>query len=203
MRKNQIKNKRKQDLIDAPLLSVERFGLHNTTINTISQIAGLSSGIISHYFGSKQALIEATLRYLIDGLKQALLTKIKGQSLTAEQRLHLIVEANFTDLQRSDAATKTWLSFWAQAMHEPELARLQRVNNQRLYRNLLFSFSHVLARPHAIQAAKQAAALIDGFWLRSALDSSPKQAFKEAQLMCKSFISVQLQNASKALKSVS
>ncbi len=203
MPRNEIKYKRKQELINATLKSVESFGLHNTTINTISANAGLSSGIISHYFGGKQGLIEATLRYLIDGLKQALLTQTRDRDLTPEQRLLLIVEANFTDLQQSNAATKTWLSFWAQAMHDDTLARLQRVNNQRLHSNLLFSFSQTLDRTTAIQAAKQTAAMIDGFWLRSALDSDPKHAFEEAQTLCKSFISVQLQGTNKALQRVS
>ncbi|MCL1078053.1 transcriptional regulator BetI [Parashewanella spongiae] len=203
MSRNEIKYQRKKELINATLKSVECFGLHNTTINTISANAGLSSGIISHYFGGKQGLIEATLRYLIDGLKQALLSQTRDRNLSPEQRLLLIVEANFTDLQQSNAATKTWLSFWAQAMHDDALARLQRVNNQRLYSNLLFSFSQVLERTSAIQAAKQTAAMIDGFWLRSALDSDPKQAFEQAKKLCKSFISVQLQGTDKALQRAS
>ena len=57
---------RKQQLIDATLVSVGHHGLHNTTINTISGLAGLSSGLISHYFGGKQGLIEATQKYLIE-----------------------------------------------------------------------------------------------------------------------------------------
>ena len=59
---------RRQQLIDATLNSVAELGLHATTINSISKRAGLSSGIISHYFGGK-GLIEATVRYLLTQLK--------------------------------------------------------------------------------------------------------------------------------------
>ena len=91
-----MKEIRQQELINATLVSVERYGLQHSTINTISAIAGMSSGIISHYFGGKQGLIEATLRYLIDQIKQVLLTKMSGKTLSAQERLSMIVEANFT-----------------------------------------------------------------------------------------------------------
>ncbi|MGX9463342.1 transcriptional regulator BetI [Shewanella sp. A14] len=183
-----MKNVRQQQLIEATLMSVERHGLQNTTINTISGLAGMSSGIISHYFGGKQGLIEATQKYLLEELKHALLAKTLGKKLTPIERLSMIVEANFTELQRSTAATKTWLSFWSQAMHDPGLARLQNINSQRLYSNLLFSFKQLLPNAAAVNAAKQTAAVIDGFWLRSALSTTPTEDFKQAQILSKAFI---------------
>ena len=188
-----MKEVRQQQLIDATLVSVERYGLQHSTINTISVIAGMSSGIISHYFGGKQGLIEATLKYLIDQLKQVLLVKISGKSLSPQDRLLMIVEANFTELQRSNAATKAWLNFWSQAMHDPGLARLQHINSRRLYSNLLYSFKQLLPNTEAINAAKQTAAVIDGFWLRSALSSTPEEDFKQAQILSKAFISTVIQ----------
>ena len=183
-----MKEVRQQQLIDATLMSVEQHGLQHTTINTISKLAGMSSGIISHYFGGKQGLIEAALKYLLDQLKQALLIKTLDKTYRQLHRLSMIVEANFTELQRSSAATKTWLSFWSQAMHDPGLARLQHINSQRLYSNLLYSFKKLLPYSAAIDAAKQTAAVIDGFWLRSALSATPEEDFKQAQILSKAFI---------------
>lgn len=179
---------RKQQLINATLESVAQYGLQKTTIVTISKIAGLSSGIISHYFGGKQGLIEATVKFLLEQLKIALLERVSDQTLTAPERLKMIVEANFTQLQRSIPATKTWLSFWAQSMHEPGLARLQNINSKRLYSNLLFSFRQIVDEDLALIASKQTAAMIDGFWLRSALSPNPEEEFKQAQQLCKNFI---------------
>ncbi|MDX2319547.1 MAG: transcriptional regulator BetI [Moritella sp.] len=179
---------RQQQLIDATLISVERHGLHHSTIITISGLAGLSSGLISHYFGGKQGLVEATFKYLLDELKHALLSRILGENLSPAVRLSMIVESNFTELQRSTAATKTWLSFWSQAVHEPGLARLQNINSKRLYSNLAFSFKQIMPNDEAINCAKQTAAMIDGFWLRSALSRCPEQEFEQAQILCKAFI---------------
>jgi len=183
-----MKPLRKQQLINATLESVAQYGLQNTTIITISRIAGLSSGIISHYFGGKQELVEATVKHLLEQLKLALLERVSQQPLSPNDRLKMIIEANFTQLQRSAPATKTWLSFWAQSMHQPGLARLQHINSKRLYSNLLFSYRQLLTDELAITASKQTAAMIDGFWLRSALSPRPEQAFKQAEQLCKKFI---------------
>ena len=183
-----MKPLRRQQLIDATLRSISERGLQNTTIVSISKIAGMSSGIISHYFGGKKELIEETVSYLLDQLQQSLLERITEENPPAHIRLNLIVEANFTEFQRSILATKTWLSFWAMSMHDPAMARLQSINSNRLYSNLLFSFKELLDPESSANAAKQTAAMIDGFWLRSALSENSEQEFIAAELLCKKFI---------------
>ena len=187
-----MKPVRKQQLIDATLESIGEYGLQNTTIVTISRIAGLSSGIISHYFGGKQGLIEATITYLLEQIRLALLERISVEGLSASERLKIIIEANFTQFQQSRSAIKTWLSFWAESMHDPKLKRLQNINSKRLYSNLYFSFRQLLCEEEAQKAAKQTAAMIDGFWLRCALSPQPDEEFKQAEQLCKSFIDQKL-----------
>ena len=60
---------RKKELIDATIKSIENHGFQGTTILTISRQANMSAGIISHYFGSKQGLILATIRHLLEELR--------------------------------------------------------------------------------------------------------------------------------------
>lgn len=178
---------RRQQLIDATLNSVAELGLKATTINTISKRAGLSSGIISHYFGSKNGLIEATVRYLLTSLKSSLISKIDA-SVSQQQRLMLIVEANFSVVQKQAHVTKTWLSFWAESMHDEQLHRLQAVNAKRLYSNLLYSFKALLPHEQALQAATLSAAMIDGLWLRAVLTKANEDEFSNAELLAKNYV---------------
>lgn len=194
---------RKQELIEATIKSIENHGFQGTTIMTISRQANMSAGIISHYFGSKQGLILATIRHLLEQLKQGLLQQITAceQTLTPELRLQMIVDTNFACFQQSTSITRTWLCFWAQALHDPELARLQSVNSKRLQRNLLYSYKQVITdKAQATTAANMTAAMIDGLWLRSSLsqgagrDSNDSDSeFKQAQKLCKQFIAMQCQ----------
>lgn len=183
-----MKDTRRQQLIDATMESIAELGMQNTTIVSISKRAGMSSGIISHYFGGKQGLIEAALRHLLDQLGRELLERMAKTDGSPKQRLDCIIESNFSEFQRSALAAKTWLSFWSRAMHEPGLHRLQQINNARLYSNLRYSFAQVLPAASATEAARQTAALIDGFWLRSALSADPSEHFEAGERLCKKFV---------------
>lgn len=173
---------RRQQLIDATIEVVAEVGLGGATINLISRRAGMSSGIISHYFGSKQALIEASVRYLLSQLK------MEHSPDSPYERLMKIVDLNFSDVQQTDSSTKTWLSFWGRSMHDPKLYRLQELNKRRLVSNLRYSFKQLLDPQNAKEAAEVTAALIDGFWLRCALSRTNKARFAQAKSHCKKYI---------------
>jgi TetR/AcrR family transcriptional repressor of bet genes len=177
-----IESLRRQQLIDATIDVVAAVGLKGATISLISKRAGMSSGIISHYFGSKQALIEASVLYLLSQLK------IERSSNTPYERLMKIVDLNFSGIQQADASTKTWLSFWGQSMHDPNLYRLQEINKRRLVSNLRYSFKQLLDIKTAYDAAEVTAALIDGFWLRCVLSRADQEKFNQAKKYCKKYI---------------
>jgi len=178
---------RRQQLIDATIESVAQKGLQATTINSISKNAGMSSGIISHYFGGKQGLIEATVRYLLSNLKDDLISKV-DEKTTPTQRLMFIVESNFALVQQRKDTTRTWLSFWAQSMHDKELHRLQNVNSKRLQSNLTVSFKQLMPLAQANLAAELTAAMIDGLWVRAVLSQSDENQFKHSESLAKNYV---------------
>ena len=178
---------RRQQLIDATIESVAQKGLQATTINSISKNAGMSSGIISHYFGGKQGLIEATVRYLLSNLKDDLISKV-NEKTTPTQRLMFIVESNFALVQQRKDTTRTWLSFWAQSMHDKELHRLQNVNSKRLQSNLTVSFKQLMPLAQANLAAELTAAMIDVLWLRAVLSQSDENQFKHSESLAKNYV---------------
>jgi TetR/AcrR family transcriptional repressor of bet genes len=195
MSRTKPQSQRRDELIKATLKSIELYGLSGTTIKTISGIANISVGLINHHFGSKQVLIESAVRHLLEQLQQGLLENIDRIELMdcpqqqAKSRLYKIVETNFASFQQSSSAASTWLCFWAEAAHSPELSRLQQVNSRRLRSNLLHSFRRLIAdKTAAVEAAEMSAAMIDGFWLRSTLDPKPEHSFVDAERYCKSFI---------------
>ena len=55
---------RKQQLIDATIVCIDRRGLSQTTLAKIAERAGLSQGNVVFHFQSKEALLEQTLHYL-------------------------------------------------------------------------------------------------------------------------------------------
>ena len=178
---------RKAQLIDATLEAIEKYGFHGTTVSVISKKANVSTGIISHYFGDKAGLIDATMRYLLEQLKQELLNHLPDNH-NHHARLHAIIDANFASVQRSKKAAVTWLVFWTQSMHSPELARLQKVNAKRLVSNLKYSLKHLIKPEKVEWSAQLIAAQIDGYWLRNALSQTDGNASDHAVETCKTLI---------------
>lgn len=184
---------RRKQLIEATLTSIELNGLQGTTIQTISKIAGVSTGIISHYFGGKSGLLVACASYLLNNLHKQFTDRLGNGVQQPLARLHAIIDANFSDLQKSSRGTVTWLAFWTQSMHSDELARLQNINARRLVSNLTFSLKRLVHRDKVELCAEMIAAQIDGVWLRAAL-SQNENAHEMGRQACKQLIEQLIQN---------
>lgn len=186
---------RQRQLIDATLEAINEVGMHDATIAQIARRAGVSTGIISHYFKDKNGLLEATMRDITSQLRHAVLHRLHAlPGARAELRLRAIVAGNFDETQISHAAMKAWLAFWASSMHQPMLYRLQQVASKRLLSNIVAEFRRELPREQAQQAGYGLAALIDGLWLRAALSGKPFN-LSLAQALTTHFISQHLQKS--------
>ena len=169
----EVESLRRQQLIQATLSVIDRVGLADASIVLIAKQAGLSTGIIHHYFGDKSGLLVAVMQHIMQELgRDTLLRKhelITAASDSAKQQLRAVIDANLSEQQMSSAISKTWLTFWASSMHQPQLQRLHHIHAQRLYSNLSYQFGRELPKARARFAAKGLAALIEGLWLRGAL----------------------------------
>lgn len=160
---------RREQLIRATFETIERVGLADTTMAQVARSAGLSTGIVSHYFGDKDGLINAAMRHILRQLRDAVGRRRADAGDDALLQLRAIVDGNFDESQVNGTAMRVWLTFWAASMHQPELRRLQRANDRRLYSNLCHQFRRTMPAERARNAARGLAALIDGLWLRGSL----------------------------------
>jgi len=160
---------RRRQLIDATFATVQRHGLADTTMQRIAREAGLSAGIIHHYFADKNALLAATMRALLAELRGDVVDRLAAAA-TPEARVRAVVAACFAPAQFRPALVAAWLAFWAQSPHSPELARLRRLYDRRTRSNLVAPLTALLPRAEAEAAATTLAAMIDGFWLRAGAD---------------------------------
>ncbi|MCS6036085.1 transcriptional regulator BetI [Klebsiella pneumoniae subsp. pneumoniae] len=165
---------RRRQLIDATLDAINEVGMHDATIAQIARRAGVSTGIISHYFQRQKWSAGGDHARHHQPARDAVLNRLHAlPDGSASQRLQAIVGGNFDETQISSAAMKAWLAFWASSMHQPMLYRLQQVSSRRLLSNLVYGFRRELPREQAQEAGYGLAALIDGLWLRAALSGKP------------------------------
>lgn len=159
---------RRRQLIEATIAAIHAHGFADTTVSRIGAVAGVSPGIVHHYFGGKNELLEATMRALLSQLRAAVVAGL-GKARAPRARLAALIDANFEPDQFAPQAVTAWLAFWAQVPHVPALARLQRINAARLQSNLRHALRALLPAADAARVASGLAALIDGLWLRCAL----------------------------------
>lgn len=193
MARLKIRDHRRSELIEATIASIATHGLMETTLSTIAAEAGVSPGLVNHYFDGKDELLEATLRHLAKQLALNI-RALMPRDASPQQRLHAIVDGCLTNGNFTDASVEAWLHFWRQVPSNAGFARLQRAINQRFRSNLMFALEQLLPRPHAEETAIGIYALIDGFWLRSAIEPEAVD-LDVARKICRDYIAMILASA--------
>lgn len=168
---------RRRQLIEATIAAIHAHGYDAVTMARIAARAGMSPGLIAHYFGSKGELLEATMRSLLTDLQRLVARRLGEADTVPRARIAAIVSANFDDTQSSPPIVAAWLAFWGQVPHEPALGRLQRVYARRLESNLRRELGRLgLSEADRTRLADLVASLIDGIWMRAALSAGDLDA---------------------------
>ena len=172
MGRKRIRDIRNEELIEATIVAVHTRGYGVVTMAEIAREAGASAASINYYFGSKEGLMEATMRHLLNKLKQAM---IRGYSTAAtpKDRLYAVMDANFDDDLFKVAQCSLWMQFWASAPYSPRLSRLHRINRNRVRSHFLAELRR-LVPPEQLETARHALqCYMDGVWLQAAQSDVP------------------------------
>jgi TetR/AcrR family transcriptional repressor of bet genes len=172
MPKRGMKPIRRQQLINAVIASIHEHGFSNTTVARIARRAGVSTGIVHHYFTDKDDLLFATMQDLLETLRRDAVARMRATK-TPQGRLDAIIHASFGDEQFADEVFSAWLALYGNARGSAALQRILRIYHRRLASNLIHSLVPLVGRERAGPAALGIAALIDGLWLRYALTGPP------------------------------
>lgn len=159
---------RRRQLIDATIAAIEENGFSDTTLSRISARAGVSTGIVHHYFRSKDDLLEATLRDLANTLRREVVERLNA-ARTPRERVLAIIDGNLAPSLFHRAGVTAWLAFWGEAPSTPRLARIQDIIIRRLRGNLIHALRPLVPPDRLLLTAEGIGTLLDGLWLRAAL----------------------------------
>lgn len=168
---------RRRQTIEATIAAIHAHGYDAVTMARVAARAGMSAGLIAHYFGSKGELLAATMRSLLTDLQALVSRRLAEAGSAPRARIAAIVSANFDETQSTPQIVAAWLAFWGQVPHEPALRRLQRVYSRRLESNLRRELGRMgLGEAERARLAECVASLIDGIWMRAALSDGDLDA---------------------------
>ncbi len=99
---------------------VARYGFEQATIVRIAREAGYTTGMVAHYFDTKQDIIVAALRLILHRIETRLTRPAAG---ARPQLLALLTEALPIDAQRYTECA-FWTAFWGQVCVDKRLRRI-------------------------------------------------------------------------------
>jgi TetR/AcrR family transcriptional repressor of bet genes len=165
---------RRQSLIEACAHCLAKLGTGQTSVRAICKEAGVSPGLLRHYFAGVDALIAATYRWTGQRVSQALEQAVEHAGNDPRARLLAYLTASFRPPIASTELLATWLAFWSLTKTDPVIAR----QHAEIYADYRGGIERLIAEYRPDQAevrlsAVALTALVDGLWLELSLGSAP------------------------------
>jgi AcrR family transcriptional regulator len=111
---------RRDEIAQAACQVVADYGFEKATVARIARAAGYTTGMVAHYFDSKQEIIFAALRLMLSRIEQRLMReRVSGEA----DLLAVLSEALPLDAPRFTECA-FWMAFWGQVSADPKLKRL-------------------------------------------------------------------------------
>lgn len=161
---------RRNDLIAATIREVGASGTLDIPTSQIARAAGVSPGLVFHYFQDKEGLFLAAMRAILRDYGEDVRAALKVAG-TPQDRLEATITASFgkTSLQRD--AIAAWVNFYGLALRAKRARRLLNLYHRRLHSNLVYDLRPLIGA-RADEVAQRIGGLIDGLYLRYALNVS-------------------------------
>jgi betaine-aldehyde dehydrogenase len=165
-----------------------------TTLAQIASRAGVSPGLVAHYFGDKDGLLEAAFRSLARRVGTQVRARLR-HAATPRGRIQAVIDANLAPEEFERRTGTAWLAFWGQVLHVASLKRIQSVYQRRMLSNLRNSLKRLMPPDEAHSLAAMIAAMIDGVWLRAALSGWREADSESARALLTAFVDGRLKQS--------
>jgi TetR/AcrR family transcriptional repressor of bet genes len=168
--------RRRQDLIEATLDCVAADGIEGATLRAIALRAGVTAGLIRHYFPGKEDLLQAAYATIVERMTAQALASLDGTGKTPAERLAAFVAANLTVPIVDTRVFSLWAGFIGRAHADPALSAVHRDGyigfRDRLERLIAETFAAAGRTADAGQLRRHAIAVnavIDGLWIEGCM----------------------------------
>jgi TetR/AcrR family transcriptional repressor of bet genes len=198
MAKRSIKEMRRDELMDAAIEAIGEFGIVNATVAIIAGKAGMSAGLVNHYFDSKQELLALTLRSLSNLFRKDILDILPANA-TPVERLKAIVDGSFAPQHFRGAKRMAWMQFMMTSQNDPAIRQLMRITGARFVSNIRYAVKNLVPKSEIDDVADGIAAMIDGFFWQIAADYD-EDDFERARRICWNYVCFMIPAAAAATK---
>lgn len=167
-------DERRRSLVEATARCLARHGVAGTSVRSICAEAGVSPGLLRHYFAGVSDAIAEAYRWTGNRVAAALDEAVAGAGDDPRARLMAYLNASFRPPIATPELLATWLAFWSMTPVDSEIGAL----HAEIYGEFRGGIEALLraVRPDLAEVRLPAVALtalIDGLWLELSLGRAP------------------------------
>ncbi|VDC28375.1 TetR/AcrR family transcriptional regulator [Pseudogemmobacter humi] len=163
---------RREALIEAMQDLVAEGGPQAATVRAIAARAGVTPGLIRHYFGSKDELVRASYTALMDGMTDHGAAALAQAGEDPAERLAVFVASSLRPPVLDPRAAGLWAGYLHRVQGDPALLSQHETSYLR-YRDRLQDLIEALSRDRTPGQSRREAiacnAVIDGLWLEGSV----------------------------------
>jgi TetR/AcrR family transcriptional repressor of bet genes len=165
---------RRRSLVEATARCLARQGVAGTSVRAICAEAGVSPGLLRHYFAGVSEAIAEAYRWTGNRVARALEEAVAGAGQDPRARLLAYLTASFRPPIADGELLATWLAFWSMTPVDGAVGAL----HAQIYGEFREGIEALILalRPDLSDARLPAVALtalIDGLWLELSLGKAP------------------------------
>jgi len=182
-------------LMEATIDCLAQHGVERTTVRAICQIAGVSRGLLTHYYPSKELLLADALRHLLNTFtREERLAPVPDEESPTARLIRLSGQL-FSPSQCTPRIRHALLALWHEMRFNPAVHETNR-QLYATYRVFAGDLFEQAAREQGItidshRAAVGLFAMIDGLWLELTLQVGGLSR-KDAAQHCREYIELRL-----------
>jgi TetR/AcrR family transcriptional regulator, transcriptional repressor of bet genes len=181
-------DERRHSLIEATARCLAERGAAGISVRTICAEAGVSPGLLRHYFAGVSDAIAETYRWTGQQIGEALNAAVAAAGDDPRTRLLAYLTASFRPPIASPELLAAYIAFWSLSRSDGAIAAV-RAEVYGDYRDeleaLILAYRPLL--PDARLPAIALTALIDGLWLELSLGNAPF-ARPEAEMLAETWL---------------
>lgn len=167
-------DERRQSLIEATARCLAERGAAGVSVRAICAEAGVSPGLLRHYFEGVSDATAQTYRWVGAQVSEALAEAVAGAGQDPRARLIAYCAASFRHPIADPQLLATWLAFWSLSRSDPRIAEVR----SEIYREFRLGIEELIGDyrpdlPDRRLPSVALTALIDGLWLELSLGQAP------------------------------
>jgi TetR/AcrR family transcriptional repressor of bet genes len=120
---------RREQICRAAAKVISEQGFAGTTMRMVAEEAGVSTGMLNHYFSSRMEMLEETLLFVSIRQQEREAKSMEGME-PGERRLRALIASVLPSDQETDAAWRVWIAAHGASVRLPQLRRLMASRNE-------------------------------------------------------------------------